>query len=214
MTARSRHTSIWLIRHGQTEANRHRRYLGRGDSPLTDYGRRQHAALARRLRALPFTRVIVSPTERTHALATAILNGRSPIPVLEDPRWCEIDHGLWEGLTYREVMQRFPAEAQARWAAGIDGRPAEGESLADVANRLAPAWDEVLTHYPGERILIVTHATPIQLVICWCCRQPIAEHWRWRVDLGSITALDTYGTTIIVRTVNAVPRLVGAGESV
>ena len=207
---RSRHTSIWLVRHGQTEANRSRRYLGLRDSPLTDYGRRQHLALAQRLQVLPFTNIIVSPTERTRSLATMILNRRPTIPVHEDSRWLEIDHGRWEGLTYREVLQRFPDEAEQRWANGIDGRATGGESLAEVANRVNEAWQELLAGAVGQRVLIVTHATPIQLVLCWCCQLPIAEYWRWRIDLGSITALDVYGSTIIMRTINNVPRLLAA----
>ncbi len=206
----SRHISIWLIRHGQTEANRSRRYLGHHDSPLTDYGRRQHLALAHHLRALAFTNIIVSPTERTRSLAMTILNRRRAIPMHEDPRWLEIDHGRWEGLTYREVLQRFPDEAQQRWANSIDGRATGGESLAEVANRVNEAWQELLASSVGQRILIVTHATPIQLILCWCCQLPIAEHWRWRIDLGSITALDVYGSTVIMRTINTVPRLLVA----
>ncbi|MCS6886825.1 MAG: histidine phosphatase family protein [Chloroflexus sp.] len=199
-------TSIWFVRHGQTEANRARRYLGRGDSPLTEYGLRQHDAVAHRLRALPFTHAVVSPTQRTRALAAALMRDRS-IPLIEDPRWIEVDHGLWEGLTYREVGQRFPVDAQTRWTQGVDGRPTGGESLAEAAARVAAAWQELLVSYRGGRILVVTHATPIQLVLCFCCNTPIADHWRWRIDLGSITALDVYGSSIIIRTVNTVPPL-------
>ncbi|MEF3273979.1 MAG: histidine phosphatase family protein [Chloroflexus sp.] len=199
-------TSIWLVRHGQTEANRARRYLGHGDSPLTEYGQRQHTAVARRLRALPFTRAIVSPTQRTRVLA-ALLSSQRNLPLTEDPRWLEVDQGQWEGLTYREVAQRFPTDVQARWANGIAGRPTDGESLAEVAERVSNAWAEILTTDRGGRVLIVTHATPIQLVLCVCCHTPIAEHWRWRIDLGSITAFDIYGSSIIIRTVNYVPQL-------
>ncbi len=199
-------TSIWLVRHGQTEANRARRYLGHGDSPLTEYGQRQHTAVARRLRALPFTRAIVSPTQRTRVLA-ALLSSQRNLPLTEDPRWLEVDQGQWEGLTYREVAQRFPTDVQARWANGITGRPTDGESLAEVAERVSNAWAEILTTDRGGRVLIVTHATPIQLVLCFCCHTPIAEHWRWRIDLGSITAFDIYGSSIIIRTVNYVPQL-------
>ncbi len=200
-------TSIWLIRHGQTVANRARRYLGRGESPLTVYGQRQTAAVARRLRALPFTYVITSPTDRARALAAALCAGRSALPVIEDERWLEIDHGRWEGLTYREVGQRYPDELRARWAQGIDGRPTGGESLAEAAARVIQAWEDLLANYAGGRLAIVTHATPIQIVLCHCCRMPIAEHWRWRIDLGSITALDIYGSSIITRMVNLTPPL-------
>lgn len=198
-------TSIWLVRHGQTVANRARRYLGHSDSPLTTYGQRQHEAVVRRLRALPFTHAIVSPTERTRALAAAITQDRPSIAIVEDARWREIDQGQWEGLTYREVLQRFPGDAQARWVNGINGKPTGGESLAEVATRVGEAWHELRSHYVGGRVIVTTHATPIQLVLCFCCQTPVAEHWRWRIDLGSLTALDIYGSSIIIRTVNSVP---------
>jgi 2,3-bisphosphoglycerate-dependent phosphoglycerate mutase/probable phosphoglycerate mutase len=205
-------TSIWLVRHGQTLLNKAGRYQGRYDSPLTDYGQRQAAALAQRLRRIPFEVALVSPTGRAQATAQAVLAGRSPaVPQVDAPAWAETDHGRWEGLTYREVLARFRDEAQSRFAGGAEGRPTGGECLADVAARVGAAWDDLLQRYPGGRVLVVTHATPIQLVLCAVSRLPITEHWRWRIDLGSLTCLDVYGAGPIVRMVNEVPRLANRG---
>jgi 2,3-bisphosphoglycerate-dependent phosphoglycerate mutase/probable phosphoglycerate mutase len=202
-----RRTSIWLVRHGQTEMNRQQRYQGRSDSPLTDYGQRQAAALAHRLRRIPFEVALVGPSGRTRATAAALLEGRAtPAAPTEAPAWAETNHGQWEGLTYREVLARFPAEAEARFAAGADGKPTGGESLAEVAARVGAAWDDILRRYPGGRVLVVTHATPIQLVLCATTGMPPTAHWHWRIDLGSVTCLDVYPAGAIVRMVNEVPR--------
>jgi 2,3-bisphosphoglycerate-dependent phosphoglycerate mutase/probable phosphoglycerate mutase len=202
-----RRTSIWLVRHGQTHLNRQRRYQGRSDSPLTDYGQQQVAALTYRLRRIPFEVALVSPTGRTRATARALLAGRPSVKTSEAPDWAETNHGQWEGLTYREVMQRFPAEAKSRFAGGADGKPTGGESLAEVATRVSVAWNNLLRTYPGGRVLMVTHAAPIQLVLCATAGMPITEHWRWRIDLGSVTCLDVYPSGAIVRMVNEVPRI-------
>lgn len=204
-------TSVWLVRHGQTRQNLERRYQGRGDSPLTAYGERQIAALAARLRATPFYTAIVSPAERTRLTADAILEGRRNVSVRIDPAWAETNHGRWEGLTYREVLARYPDEARARWADGINGRAAGGESLAEVYARVSAAWEALLRTHAGGRVLVVTHATPIQLVICACFGLGPARYWNWRIDLGSVTCIDIYGGSAIVRMVNEVPRLAGRG---
>lgn len=200
-------TSVWLVRHGQTRFNRERRYQSRANSPLTDYGLRQTQALAELLRRIPFGVALVSPTERTQHAAEAILAGRSGVTVRVDGAWAETDHGSWEGLTYREVLARYPAQARARWADGLHGRAAGGESLAEVYTRVGEAWRALLRDHQGGRVLVVTHGTPIQLVLCSSFGLAPTQHWHWRIDLGSVTCLDVYGAGAIVRMVNAVPPL-------
>lgn len=199
-------TSIWLVRHGQTQLNRERRYQSGSDSPLTPYGRLQVEALASRLRRLPFSAAVVSPSDRARLAAAAILAGRG-VAAVEDARWAETSHGRWEGLTYAEVVDRFGDEAAARFRDALNGRAPGGESLAEVHARVAAGWDALLREHPGGRVLVVTHATPIQLVLCAASGLPPTQHWRWRVDLGGLTAIDVYGAGPIVRTVNEVPRL-------
>jgi alpha-ribazole phosphatase len=199
-------TSIWLVRHGQTALNKERRYQGATDSPLTPYGQRQAEALARRLRRIPFGVAVVGPHLRTRATAATILQGRD-IPIVEDARWSEVDHGRWEGLTYAEVAERFPAEAAARFADALHGRPTDGESLAEVAQRVEAGWQALLQQYDGGRVLVVTSATPVQILLCLVCAMPVEQIWRWRVDLGGVTTLDVYGGAVITRMVNEVPRL-------
>jgi 2,3-bisphosphoglycerate-dependent phosphoglycerate mutase/probable phosphoglycerate mutase len=129
------------------------------------------------------------------------------VPIVEDVRWSEANHGRWERLTYSEVGQRFPDEAAARFADALHGRPQGGESLAEVAQRVGEGWRALLDQHPGGRMLVVTSATPAQLVLCLACDMSPEQLWRWRIDLGGLTALDVYGGTAIVRMVNEVPRI-------
>lgn len=200
-------TSIWFVRHGQTLANQQRRYQSRCDTPLTAYGQQQIRALARRLQRIPFDVALVSPTERTRLTASAVLADRPSVAQVLAPVWTESDHGDWEGLTYHEVLARFPHTAQQRFRDALHGKAPHGESLAEVATRVTEAWSDLLRHYRGKRVLVVTHATPIQLVLCTVSGLPVTRHWQWRIDLGSITALDVYASDAIVRMVNEVPRI-------
>ena len=204
-------TSIWLVRHGQTELNKERRYQGVRDSPLTLYGRLQTEALARRLRRTPFNVAVISPSERARLTAESILAGRH-VPVVEDARWAETNHGNWEGLTYAEVVERYRDEAARRFSDSLHGRPEGGESLAEVGERVAAGWSQMLRERSGGRILVITHATPIQIVLCGIGSLPLTQHWRWRVDLASLTAIDVFSAGPIVRVVNEVPRRLLQGD--
>ena len=199
-------TSIWLVRHGQTELNKARRYQGATDSPLTPFGICQAEALAQRLRRIPFKLAVASPTTRARLTAETILADREAL-LVEDPRWAETNHGRWEGLTYREVRERFPDEAAARFSDMLHGRAHGGESLAEVAARVAQGWAALHQQHPAGRVLLVTHATPIQLILCAISGMSPTLHWRWRIDLGSVTAIDVYGGGPIVRMVNEVPHV-------
>jgi 2,3-bisphosphoglycerate-dependent phosphoglycerate mutase/probable phosphoglycerate mutase len=195
------------VRHGQTQSNLEHRYQGRTDSPLTTYGQQQLAALAARLRRIPFTAALASPASRTQQTAQAILEGRRGATLHLDARWAEIDHGSWEGLTYQEVMERDPDDAHARWSDALHGRARGGESLAELHVRVTEAWHALLQDHTGGRVLLVTHATPIQLLLCSCLGLDPIRHWNWRIDLGSLTCLDLYPSGVIIRMVNEVPRL-------
>lgn len=199
-------TSIWLVRHGQTDLNKARRYQGASEGVLTPFGEQQAEALAHRLRRIPFNLALVSPSQRAQLTAEAIMADREA-EIVADPRWAETNHGRWEGLTYAEVRARYPHEAVARFSDALHGKPSGGESLAEVALRVSEGWRAVLQQHPGGRVLVVTHATPIQLVLCALSGTPPALHWRWRVDLGSVTSVDVYGGGPIIRMVNEVPRL-------
>ncbi len=199
-------TSIVLVRHGQTLFNKQRRYQGSSDMPLTPYGVLQAEAAAARLARAQIRSAIVSPSTRARTTADIILGNRDVQPH-DDADWRETAHGRWEGLTYREVQARFPTEALSRFADALHGRATGGESLAEVAERVQRGWRTLLQRNPGGRVLVVTHATPIQLVLCLLMGVPVAQHWRWRIDLGSITMIDIYGGGAITRMINEVPRL-------
>ncbi|MFN3705381.1 MAG: histidine phosphatase family protein [Thermoflexales bacterium] len=197
---------VWLIRHSQTEWNRSRRYLSDTDVLLNHFGERQAQAIARFFAARRVDAVVHSGLQRTEQIARAIAGARS-ISVQADWRWREVRHGRWEGLTYREVTQRFPDEAQRRFSNPLHAPIVGGESLAQIAERVGQAWQALAEQCAGLRVAVVTHATPIQLVLCRLFNVPPDQHWRWRVDLGSITALDCYPGGVILRCANWRPAL-------
>jgi 2,3-bisphosphoglycerate-dependent phosphoglycerate mutase/probable phosphoglycerate mutase len=198
--------SAWLVRHGQTDWNLTRRYMSASDRPLTAYGERQAQALGCFFASRKIDAIVHTGLARTEATAQAI-RGQRAIPISCDERWREASHGAWEGLTYREVMQRLRDDALRRLADPVNYAPQDGESLAQMAQRAGEAWRDLGAQFAGKRVVVVTHGGPIQALLCLLMGTPLAEHWRWRIDLGSVTSVDCYPTTTILRSVNLVPNL-------
>jgi 2,3-bisphosphoglycerate-dependent phosphoglycerate mutase/probable phosphoglycerate mutase len=198
--------SVWLVRHGQTDWNLSRRYMSHGDRSLTAYGERQAQALGRFFASRKIDAILHTGLVRTERTAQAIRAQRA-IPISCDERWREASHGAWEGLTYREVMQRFRDDAMRRFADPVNNAPQSGESLAQMTHRVSEAWRDLGARFAGKRVIVVAHAGPIQALLCLLMGAPLAEHWRWRIDLGSATGLDCYSTTTILRAVNHIPHI-------
>lgn len=191
--------SVWLVRHGQADWNVSRRYMSEADRTLTAYGQRQAEALARFFAVRKIDVLLHTGLQRTHLTAEAI-QGQRNITLIEDMAWREATHGDWEGLTYREVAQRFPDQARQRFADTLHGAPSGGESLVQMAARVQQGWQTLGSRFPGQRIVIVCHAGPIQALMCQQMGTPLTEHWRWRIDTGSTLGLDVYPGTTILRT--------------
>jgi broad specificity phosphatase PhoE len=132
--------TIFLVRHGETEWNRARRYQGWSDSPLTARGTAQAEAIGHRLHALPeagAAEIIASPIGRARRTAEIVAGclGRTA-PLSFDERLREISLGAWDGLDRREIRTRMGKEfAEFEWYF----RTPDGESYEEFAGRIA-AW--------------------------------------------------------------------------
>src|SRR5580700_9870667 len=117
-----RPTTTLLLRHGQTALSAERRFAGRGDIPLTDLGLEQAAAAAARLAQRGgIDLVLTSPLRRAQQTAQAVADAAgAPLAVAED--LAETDFGSWEGMTFAEVMARWPDEIAA-WMTNADAAP-------------------------------------------------------------------------------------------
>ncbi len=208
MIAVTQHTDVWLVRHTQTDWNLARRYQSSSDRPLTAFGQARAAAVAYRLRRLRFHAVISTALARTDTIANLVAaQPPNQTRVQQDERWRETDHGLWEGLTYADAAARYPEPMRARFADPWHSRAHGGESMSEVWQRVETAWDAMLRAHNGQRILVVTHATPIQLLLCALLRLSFEQYWQFRIDLGGITNVDLYPSGAITRVINEVPPL-------
>ena len=161
--------SLWLVRHAESAGNladvaAHQADLAEldlhwrdADTPLSDTGHEQAAALGEWFAGLPEARrpdvVISSPHVRAQDTAVGI-----GLPVHLDERLRERDLGAFDGLTRRGVTERYPEEAKRRDHLGkVFYRPPGGESWADVALRVRSFVADLRNEYDGQRVVAVTH---------------------------------------------------------
>jgi ribonuclease H / adenosylcobalamin/alpha-ribazole phosphatase len=179
-------TTTLLLRHGQTALSIERRFAGRGDVPLTDIGLAQAAAAAARLaKRGGIDLVLTSPLSRARDTAAAVA-AAAGVPLDVDDDLAETDFGSWEGLTFGEVMARWPDDMTA-WMADTNVAPPGGESFAEVAVRVDAALNRLLTSHPGKTVVVVSHVTPIKTIVCRALLAPAAALFRMHLDVAALS---------------------------
>jgi ribonuclease H / adenosylcobalamin/alpha-ribazole phosphatase len=159
--------------------------------PLTDAGERQAAAAAARLAARGgIDLVVTSPLARAFRTAELVAEASGATLLVHDDL-AETDFGEWEGLTFAEVMARWPEE-MAAWRESVDAAPPGGESLADAARRTLAALDRLLSEHGNKTIAVVSHVTPIKTIVCRALLAPPATLFRIQLDVASLSEVDWY----------------------
>lgn len=184
-------TRLLLLRHGQTEFSRQRRYSGRGNPELTDTGRRQADAAARYLAERGGVQAVISsPLQRAYDTAAAAARALG-LDVAVDEELIETDFGAWEGLTFAEASERDP-DLHGRWLRDTSLRPPEGESFEDVQRRIARVRERIIAEHPGGTVLVVSHVTPIKTLLQLALDAGASILHRLHLDLASLSIAEFY----------------------
>jgi probable phosphoglycerate mutase len=178
--------TIFLVRHGETEWNRARRYQGWDDSPLTARGRAQAEAIGRRLHQLPeaaAAELVASPLGRARHTAEIIARclGRTAPPALDD-RLREVSLGRWDGFDRRQVRGLLGGGFEEfEWYF----RTPDGETYDGFAGRIA-AW---LGEIGDGAIIVVCHGVVTRVLRGLYARLPRHEALRLPVPQDRIFRL-------------------------
>ncbi|HVY05704.1 MAG TPA: histidine phosphatase family protein [Burkholderiales bacterium] len=149
-------TTLFLVRHGETDWNVEGRIQGHLDVPLNALGLSQAKALGHRLRTMTFDAVYSSDLIR--ALATAQPGFDDPDSrIARNPRLRERHLGVLQGLTGDEAMARQPAAWKVFKSREPEAALEGGESLGVFSDRILDFLAEALARHEGKRVLCVTH---------------------------------------------------------
>ncbi len=191
-----------LLRHGDTRMSPQHRFSGLCDLPLSADGTRQAKAAAGRLAVGMRIDAIVSSPLRRAAATAAIAATQLGLTANTDDDLRETDFGEWEGFTLAEIQQRWPA-AVAAWQHNPEQAPPGGESFADTAHRVHQACDRLLRDHHGETVLVVSHITPIKILLCRALDVPLTALYRLYLGSASINEIQWHGREFAaVRRVN------------
>ena len=185
-------TTTVLLRHGDTQLSPEHRFCGLLDLPLSANGTLQAKAAAGRLAAgAPIDAVVSSPLQR--AVGTAAIAARElGLTAVIDDDLRETDFGEWDGFTLAEIQERWPAAAAA-WRRDPEQAPPGGESFADTAHRVDRACDRLLLDCGGQTVLVVTHITPIKILLCRALAVPLSTLYRLYLGSACINEIRWHG---------------------
>lgn len=191
--ARGAPTRLLLLRHGQTALSVERRYSGRGNPELTELGREQAALAAKRLASRTpsdVSAVISSPLGRARETAESAATALD-LPVTVHDGLIETDFGAWEGLTFREAAERDP-ELFKTWLGDTSVAPPGGESFDTVTERVLQARSEIVADNGSSTVLVVSHVTPIKVLLRSALDVGPSILYRLHLDLASLSLAEFY----------------------
>jgi ribonuclease H / adenosylcobalamin/alpha-ribazole phosphatase len=185
-------TRVIYVRHGKTDFPTDRIYCDdREDPPLNAEGLDQARLASELLHAQSVDVIYSSPSRRTRMTADEIAR-RVEAPIIEDGALYERRFGIWEGLYFADIAQRYSREYQAWRQDPVHYTPEGGETIEGVQARVTAFAQRMIAEHCGKTIVVVSHVGPIRLCMTTALQIPVQWYRQLRIDYGSLTRVD-YG---------------------
>ncbi len=181
-------TRLIAIRHGETAWNVDTRIQGQLDVPLNDTGRWQAARLSRALADEGIVAVYSSDLGRAYETARAVAEA-SGQPVLPDAGLRERHFGEFEGHTWKEIEERWPAQSERWRKRDLDFAPAGGETLRQFYARVIEVVTRLARAHPGQAIALVAHGGVMDCLYRAAARIDLQAPRSWQLGNASINRL-------------------------
>jgi alpha-ribazole phosphatase len=194
-------SKLLLVRHGETEMNSTERYWGRTDVGLGPAGLRQAEQLRDRLATERIDYVYSSNMKRAMVTAQTVVSVHH-LDVIGCPDLREIDFGQIEGLNFTEVHSRFPKISQMWIRHDPELAYPDGESLPQLESRISDFKSSLSKHAENDTILIVAHSGVLRSLICQLLDLGTVHRWNIRIDLASLSIVETYPGIAILSLLN------------
>ena len=191
-------TKLIIIRHGETLWNIEGKKQGQLDSPLTSLGIKQAKALAQRLTEESFTVLYASDLGRAYETAEYIA-ARTNHKIFPEQRLRERNFGIFQGLTDKQIENKYPAEHNSYLTNRVDYVIPDGESLRQFYARVTDFLESLITFHDGQIVTIVTHGGVIDGWFRYIFDLPLGTVRRaklWNASINCIVHEDKGGWTL------------------
>ncbi|HSM24624.1 MAG TPA: histidine phosphatase family protein [Anaerolineaceae bacterium] len=158
-------TTIYFIRHGETDWNLQQRYQGQKDIPLNTTGTNQAQKIASSLVGKKFSALYSSDLSRAVQTAQEIEKIVN-LPITTNPSLREINQGEWEGQYIKDVLTAQGDVVRSIYMNPYTSRKPGGESIGEVAERMYTFLDQLVEKHNQETIIVVSHGLAIATVLC------------------------------------------------
>ncbi|AAL95107.1 histidine phosphatase family protein [Fusobacterium nucleatum subsp. nucleatum ATCC 23726] len=174
-----------LIRHGQTEMNAQSLYFGKLNPPLNDLGISQAYQAREKLLNIDYDNIYSSPLER--AKQTAEICNYLDKDIVYDSNLEEINFGIFEGLTFKEISEKYPVEVKKMKEDWKEYNYVTGESPKEMLQR-AVSFLEILDYTKNN--LIVAHWGIINSIISYFISGNLDSYWKFKIQNASIVIFE------------------------
>lgn len=192
---------IWLIRHPEIENADSRYFYGSSDVGLSPRGVEQAGRLAEFLQKNNLKRIITSGLKRSDYLGRMVARTED-ISWEVEPFIKEMHFGRWEGMPAAEVERTEPERYKDCLYADMNFRFPGGESVREFFDRVKKGLEKIVKESDESLIAIITHSGVVRMVLMDILNFDYQAYWRFRIDYGSLTALDIYDDFIHIRKIN------------
>lgn len=158
---------IYLVRHGESQANKLNVFLGHGDLDLTEKGIEQAKITAEYLSAFKIDKIYSSDLSRAYntALATA---EKFNLPIIKEQGLREIECGAWDFMSYEQVKTEFKESFDVWFNDIANARCDGGESIEEVQIRMVSTLEKIAKENPDKTVAVFSHATAIRTFAGYC----------------------------------------------
>jgi len=201
-------STLLLVRHGETALNSSERYWGHTDVKLGALGIKQAERLRDLLAEEKINVIYSSNLERAWKTAE-IIASRHKVDIITCAELKEVNFGELEGLTFKEIAQRYP-EVVKSWVEGkTELKYPGGESLSEFAERANSFARRLKDVAPEQTALIVAHSGVLRLLMCHLMDIGQENWWRFKLDFASLSVMETNSRGAILISLNNISHLGG-----
>ncbi|MFZ5452096.1 MAG: histidine phosphatase family protein [Thermodesulfobacteriota bacterium] len=194
-------TRLYLLRHGQVADGHTHLYHGNNDIELSPQGIKQLEQAGAQLEDVELAGVYASDLTRAFQGAEIICRGRDIKPRTL-PEFREIHFGVWEGLSFQEIAEKYPDHLQARFQDLANFRIPGGESLMDLKARALPALQGLIQEHQNQAFLLVAHAGLNRVILSEALGLSLQNLFRLDQNYGCLNIIDYFPDMAVVRLVN------------